>query len=236
MSSPRVVPLVDSILEEIGVEIVSGTIADGATFTLQSITDRFGVSRTVAREMMRSLEDLSLVEARPRVGITVLAATSWNVFSPRVVAWRLRCQQGAQLRSLTELRVAIEPTAAYHAAVRATPDQRARLVELAAELRQLGEAGHGGGDEFLRADIEFHSLLLLASGNEMFAALGDTVGEILIGRTDLGLQPGYPEREALDRHEALAAAIAGGQPTEAEEHARALVDEVRTALTPSALS
>lgn len=234
--SSRVAPLVDSIVDEIGLAIISGAMAPGEAFTLQSITDKFTVSRTVAREMMRSLEDLSLVEARPRIGITVLPAGSWNVFSPRVVAWRLRCQQGAQLRSLTELRVAIEPTAAYHAAVRATPDQRARLVELAAELRQLGEAGHGDGYNFLRADIEFHSLLLESSGNEMFAALGDTVGEILIGRTDLGLQPEYPAREALDRHEALAAAIAGGQPTEAEEHARALVDEVRTALTPSALS
>ena len=232
MSSPRVVPLVDSILEEIGVEIISGAIAGGEVFTLRSITDRFGVSRTVAREMMRSLEDLSLVEARPRVGITVLPATSWNVFSPRVVAWRLRCQQGAQLRSLTELRVAVEPIAAQHAALRATPGQRERLVELAGDLRRFGDSGLGDGKEFLRADIEFHSLLLEASGNEMFAALGDTIGEILIGRTGLGLQPAYPEQEALGMHEALADAVAAGHPSEAELHARALVDEVRDALLP----
>ncbi len=229
--SSRVAPLVEAIVDEIGLAIVSGEIVPGDAFTLASITDRFNVSRTVAREMMRSLEDLSLVEARPRIGITVLPATSWNVFSPRVVAWRLQCQQGAQLRSLTELRAAIEPSAAYHAAVRATPGQRSRLVELAAELRRLGEAGHGDGDDFLRADIEFHSLLLESSGNEMFAALGDTVGEILIGRTSLGLQPGHPEPEALARHEAVAAAVLADEPLKAELHARALVVEVRDALS-----
>lgn len=231
MISLRVAPLADALLDEIGVEIVSGSMPPGHTFTLQDVIDRFDVSRTVAREMMRSLEDLSLVEARPRIGITVLSPARWNVYSPRVVAWRLKCQHFAQLRSLTELRVAIEPTAAFHAAERATPEQRTRLVELAATLRELGEAGFGAGPDFLRSDIEFHSLLLEASGNEMFAALSATIGQILIGRTDLGLQPGHPEPEALAQHDALAAAIAQGDGPAAEAHARGLVEEVRRALT-----
>ncbi len=230
MSPNRSASLSNPILEEIGMEIVSGSTAPGQTFTLQDLIDRFGVSRTVARETMRSLEDLALVEARPRIGITVLPPARWSLYSPRVVAWRLRCQRGPQLRSLIELRVAVEPVAAQHAADRATVSEQQRLVELAATLRRLGESGLGDGEEFLRADVEFHTLLLQASGNEMFAALSATIGEILVGRTGLGLQPGHPAPEALDRHEAVAAAIAARHGREAERHARALVDEVREAL------
>lgn len=230
MSSPRAA-LSHSVMDTVGVEIVSGQLAPGEGFTLQDLTERFGVSRTVARETMRALEELSLVAASPRIGITVLPAGQWKVFSPRVIEWRLQSgQHDAQLRSLTELRAAVEPAAAHHAATRATPGERLRFTELAATLRRLGEAGEGHLEEFLRADIEFHTLLLQASGNEMFAALGETIGEVLVGRTHLGLQPAHPEPDILDRHDAMARAIVDGDAVAAESHARALVHEVSDAL------
>ena len=230
MSIPRGA-LSHTVLDTVGVEIVGGTLAPGDGFTLQDLAERFGVSRTVARETMRALEELSLVAASPRIGITVLPAAHWDVFSPRVIGWRLRTDANyAQLRSLTELRAAVEPAAARHAATRATAEQRARLIELAATLRRLGEAGAGDGEEFLSADIEFHALLLAASGNEMFTALTESVSEVLAGRTRLGLQPAHPETEALAHHELLARAVADGDPATAEHHARALGHEVSEAI------
>ena len=232
MPTPRIAPLAESVLDRIGAEIVDGTIAPDMTFTLQELSDRFEVSRTVARETMRSLEDLNLVEARPRIGIRVLPRARWNVFSPKVIAWQLSSTgHDAQLRTLTELRAAVEPAAARHAADRATPEQREHLLELAATLRRFGEAGEGNLPGFLDADIEFHALLLHASGNEMFAALSDAIGEVLVGRTRLGYQPAFPEREALHRHDELARAIASGDREAAELHSRALVVEVREALS-----
>ncbi|WP_197511599.1 FadR/GntR family transcriptional regulator [Tessaracoccus coleopterorum] len=82
MSRDRIAPLADSVLDRVGLEIVDGVIEPGQTFTLQELSDRFDVSRTVARETMRSLEDLKLVEARPRIGIRALPSERWNVFSP----------------------------------------------------------------------------------------------------------------------------------------------------------
>ena len=231
MSRARIAPLADSVLDRVGLEIVEGDIAPGLTFTLQELCDRFDVSRTVARETMRSLEDLMLVEARPRIGIRVLPSKRWNVFSPRVIGWKLSSSgHDAQLRTLTELRAAVEPAAARHAADRATPEQRARLVTLAAQLRALGEGGSGDHPDFLEADMEFHTLLLRASGNDMFAALGGPIAEVLVGRTRLGYQPSHPEPEALHRHDEVARAIAAGDREAAELHARALVVEVREAL------
>lgn len=137
---------------------------------------------------MRLLESIGLVVSRRRVGITVQPPSSWQVFDPRVIWWRLSGQgRDAQLRSLTELRIAVEPLAAGAAARGASAAERRRAVELAAAMRKTGEAGEL--EEFLELDIAFHALLLGASGNEMFAALIDVVAVVLRGRTTLGLMP-----------------------------------------------
>ncbi|WP_197511598.1 FadR/GntR family transcriptional regulator [Tessaracoccus coleopterorum] len=148
-----------------------------------------------------------------------------------MIGWKLASSgHDAQLRTLTELRAAVEPMAALHAAERATDAQRERLAVLADRLKELGSSGRGDRQEFLDADIEFHTLLLVASGNDMFASLADAISEVLVGRTRLGLQPEHPEPEALHRHIELARAVSAGDRAAAELHARGLVTEVREAL------
>ena len=81
-------PLLDPVLKELGTEIISGKIPAGQRFTLQDLCTRFGISRTVAREVMRALEQLNLVHASRRVGITVLEKKDWAVFDKSVIASR----------------------------------------------------------------------------------------------------------------------------------------------------
>jgi DNA-binding FadR family transcriptional regulator len=218
------------VTDALGAEITSGELASGSTLTLDGIQQRFGVSRTVAREAMRTLEHLGLVTSRRRVGLIVRADAHWAVFDPQVIRWRLAGpHRVAQLRSLTELRAAVEPVAAASAARNADGDQADRLVALSARLRVLGEAG--AGDEFLAADIEFHRLVLAASGNEMFRALTEVVAEVLTGRTRHGLMPHHPREEALAAHEAVAAAIRTRDPEAAEAAMLRITREIRAALT-----
>ncbi|MBK1788753.1 FadR/GntR family transcriptional regulator [Prauserella cavernicola] len=220
-----------SVLDTIGLEITCGELAPGDVLTLDRIQERFCVSRTVARETMRILESMGLVISRRRVGITVQPRDSWNVFDPRVIWWRLSgTGRDEQLRSLTELRIAVEPLAAGAAARSASAAERARVVEVGAQMRVLGEAGEL--DEFLELDIAFHEVLLRASGNEMFGALADVVAAVLRGRTQLGLMPHQPVPEALDLHEEVAAAVAGGRAVDAEDGMRELLAEVRDAMLP----
>lgn len=219
------------MLDTIGLEITCGDLPAGHVLTLDRIQERFGVSRTVARETMRILESMGLVTSRRRVGITVQPRDSWNVFDPRVIWWRLSGSgRDAQLRSLTELRIAIEPLAAGAAARSASAAQRERVVEVAGRMRGLGEAGRLA--EFLELDIAFHRLLLEASGNEMFGALADVVAVVLRGRTQLGLMPHQPVPEALALHEEVARAVASGRAVDAEEGMRELLAEVRDAMLP----
>ncbi|MEU6645449.1 FCD domain-containing protein [Saccharomonospora sp. NPDC046836] len=220
-----------TVLDALGSEITSGELPAGHVLTLDRIQERFGVSRTVARETMRILESMGLVTSRRRVGITVQPREAWNVFDPRVIWWRLSGSgRPAQLRSLTELRIAVEPLAASAAARSASAAQRDHIVHLAAEMRALGEAGRL--DDFLELDVAFHTLLLRASGNEMFGALADVVAVVLRGRTQLGLMPHQPVPEALDLHEEAARAVRAGRGQDAEAAMRKLLAEVRDAMQP----
>lgn len=219
----------NTIVDTLGLKIVREELRPGEALTLEGIGSELGISRTVAREAMRLLESLGMVTSRRRVGIIVQPSSAWRVFDPRIIWWRLSSHtRDEQLRSLTELRIAIEPQAAASAARRAGSAERMRLREIAANMRELGEAGDL--QRFLEEDIAFHSLLLSSSGNEMFAALTHVVAAVLEGRTQLGMMPEHPVPEALALHIEVARAVAEGDAIRAEQAMRDLLTEVRSAV------
>jgi DNA-binding FadR family transcriptional regulator len=222
------IPLHRRVADSLGRRIAGHDLPAGSVVNLAGLEKEHGVSRTVAREAMRLLESLGMVEARRRVGVIVADDARWNVMSPQVIEWRLAGpQRDAQLRSLLELRVAVEPTAARSAAIYARPEERERLLELAVRLRELGRKGLGQTDEYLMTDVDFHETLLRASGNEMLEALDQVVRAVLVGRTRLGLSPAHPVPEVLDNHVTTARAINECMPEAAEVYSRLLVSGVR---------
>ncbi|CEA07187.1 HTH-type transcriptional regulator LutR [Arthrobacter saudimassiliensis] len=220
--------LSEGVIEALGRRIIEGALRPGDRLTLESLQEEYLVSRTVVRESIRTLETLNLVYSKRRVGVVVQPAQRWNVLDARIMRWRLAGQgRASQFRSLTELRSAVEPVAAACAARSAGLEERALLVELAERMRRTGPAGHG--EDFLAADIAFHTLLLRSSGNELFASLDYVVREVLEGRTRLGLMPAAPA-QAVHRHELIARAVSEGRPAEAQDHTARLLDEVRSAI------
>jgi DNA-binding FadR family transcriptional regulator len=178
-------------VEHLGTRIVDGSLPPGHVMLAEQLEDELQVSRSVIREAVRVLQSLGLVETTKRVGIKVLPAHRWNPFDPLVIRWRLAGEgRGAQLRSLAELRSAVEPVAAELAAANAPQELRQELLDVALAMRDAGQAGDV--PRFLELDIQFHSLLLSGSGNEMFANLVGQVAETLTGRTVHGLMPDRP--------------------------------------------
>lgn len=237
MSDPRhrpAAPLLDNILDQLGRNIVAGTLAEGTTFTLFDLGQRFNISRTVAREAMRALEQLGLVTSSRRVGITVQPRSRWAVLTQTIIDWRLdiESERHDQLRTLAELRAGVEPMAARLAAQHATEIERSRLLKISLELRELGVAGLGASEEFLELDITFHTLLLRASGNDMFAALAPSVTAMLRGRTAFDLQPSVPDQRALEGHVELAQAVNAGDGASAAVHMEKILEEAREHLYP----
>lgn len=206
-------------LDEIGQEIVDGRHPVGSVLTLADLERRFMVSRTVAREIMRILESLGMVRSRRRVGITIRSRTNWNVLDPLVVRWRLRgAEHDRVLLDVTELRASLQPMAAELAARNATPEQRQRLIELADEIvRTSRQADQGATAE---AELDFNTLLLRATANELFAGFSGMVR--LVQRLDpkVSVEPGLVWAE---RYRRIAGAIAAGDGETARIASRAQV-------------
>jgi len=196
----------EEVLEKLGPDLLWGELSTVDDLRLELIEDRYGVSRTAAREVIRVLEAMGVVTSRRRVGITVRHRQEWNVLDPRLIRWRLAGPERAgQLRSLSQLRAAVEPVAAALAAHAATPTQCGDLTAAVIGMSVTGQAGDL--DTYLEHDIRFHSTLLRASGNELFAALTDVVAEVLAGRTLHGLMPATPDPGAIRLHADVAQAV-----------------------------
>ncbi|MFD7536673.1 FadR/GntR family transcriptional regulator [Streptomyces sp. NPDC058961] len=207
------------VLESLGLAITAGEYPPGSVLRTDELAQRFDVSRTVVREVIRVLESMYLVESRRRVGVTVQPAEQWNVYDPQVIRWRLAgADRPRQLRSLTVLRSAVEPVAAGLAALRATPAQCADLTEQA-----LGMVATSRGrqlEAYLVHDVAFHRIVLTASGNEMFARLGDVVAEVLAGRTHHQVMFPDPDPAAVTLHVRVAEAVRARDTAEAERLTR----------------
>ncbi|MGW5618926.1 FadR/GntR family transcriptional regulator [Streptomyces sp. NPDC003877] len=207
------------VLDTLGPEITAGEYPPGSVLRTDELAQRFDVSRSVMREAVRVLESMHLVESRRRVGVTVRPRSEWNVYDPQVIRWRLAgADRPHQLRSLTVLRSAIEPVAAGLAARNATSEQCAELTECA-----LGMVAHSRGHKlegYLLHDVAFHRVILSASGNEMFARLGDVVAEVLTGRTQHDVMFDDPDPAAVTLHVRVAEAVRAGDAARAEELTR----------------
>ncbi|MFI5640909.1 FadR/GntR family transcriptional regulator [Streptomyces goshikiensis] len=203
------------VLDTLGLAITAGEDPPGTVLRTDEIAARFGASRTVVREVVRVLESMQLVESRRRVGVTVRPAEQWNVYDPQVIRWRLAGpDRPRQLRSLTVLRSAIEPVAAGLAAARASAEQCAELTGAALGMVRTSR-GHQL-EAYLRHDIDFHRVVLNASGNEMFARLGDVVAEVLTGRTQHAVMFDDPDPAAVTLHVQVAEAVREGDAARAE--------------------
>ncbi|HXL62331.1 MAG TPA: FCD domain-containing protein [Mycobacterium sp.] len=228
-SEANVGALHGNLLRALGTAIVSGECPPGQVLTLDGVSAQHGVSRSVAREVIRVLESMGMVESRRRVGITIQPAQKWNVFDPWLIRWRLEAgDRAAQLVSLSELRRGFEPAAAALAARRADPHQCRILAAAVSDMVVHGRSGDL--EAYLLADKIFHQTLLEASGNEMFRALNGVVAEVLTGRTHHGMMPPTPNPAAIELHDQVAHAIRLRDEEAAECAMRAIIDEAVSAV------
>ncbi|NEG71278.1 FCD domain-containing protein [Bifidobacterium ramosum] len=222
-------PLHDRLLEEWGMAVVNGDIAVGDRLPDPAMDGDATPSRTVTREATRVLESMGLVSVKRKTGATVNPIDRWNLFDPQVIRWRLRGTHRLDaLHELSQLRAAVEPLAARLAAHAATPAQWGTLTEAA--IGMVSHSDHADEQDYLDADMLFHRTLLQASGNRMFAELGDVIVTTLEGRTQHELMPKTADQNALNLHVEIAALIRKGDGAGAESAMRRIVDESDAAI------
>jgi DNA-binding FadR family transcriptional regulator len=177
------------------VDIASGALAPGgAALREADIASRFGVSRGVARECVRGLEERGLVSVKPGRGATVNPHEDWAVFDPDVVGALLAAKRGAEfLGEYLECRRILEIEAVGLAAERAGPDDVAAVSEaLALMATSARRAAFNPAAEELcdEAEARFHRALIAATHNRALGALLTPLHRALSGA-----------RPPLPRHE-----------------------------------
>lgn len=212
-------------VEHLGRLIGTGELPPAAQINTDEMCEQLNISRGVLREALRVLQDKGMVEARTKLGTWVLPDERWNLLDRDVILWRVQGPQeqaNRQIRELLELRSIVEPVAAAGCARQADDEHVARLLQLS---RSLGEAiAERRRADFMAADIEFHTLLLVASGNGVFRQFSGAIEAVLRARENLLMLPDQVGEEASHSHDVLARAIAAGDAARAEELSRAIVD------------
>lgn len=161
--------LATALVEDLVDRIVGGEPPEGATLPIEPVLcETFGVSRTVVREAVKTLETMRLVRVQQGQGTTVRPLADWDLLNPLVLAAVVRHDaENAILEDLVDVRRALEAQMAGQAATRATADQQALIVERMAAL----DAAIPDAAEYLRADVAFHDSILAASGNRLGRAM-----------------------------------------------------------------
>ncbi|CAN5605655.1 FadR/GntR family transcriptional regulator [soil metagenome] len=211
------------VVRALGLAIVRGDHAPGALLPrAEAWALQLGVSRTVVREVTRVLAEKGLVESRPRVGTRVRPRSEWNLVDPEVIAWHREVGPDIQFfRDLSEVRVAIEATAARLAAERATPQEVARMEGLFELMTQdIDDAV-----AFAQADLELHSLILRATHNALLAQLAHTISEALAASRDITVRSPGSSLASMPLHAELVAAIRARDVTGAEGLMTRLVEQ-----------
>jgi GntR family transcriptional repressor for pyruvate dehydrogenase complex len=207
-------------------QIVSGARAPGTMLPREvDLADQFAVSRGVAREAIRALEERGLVSVKHGMGATVNAADAWDILDADVLAASLETEASADvLAQYVECRRIMEVEAAGLAAERASAEH---LLAASQALQRMEQSVKTGSEARLHeADVSFHQALCAATGNRPLARLVERIhGALIVARYPLA-RPEYREERALPEHRRILAAVMAGDAGEARKAMNAHFDTI----------
>jgi len=141
----------DQVYRKLSDAIASGVLEGGSRHSVYELAQTFGVSRTPVREAVLRLVDLDMISIERNRGIVI------------------RGTDVEEIRSVFELRLLIEPTAAAIAAVRHDDALIERLHAASAAMKVAAEKDDE--QEFMASDREFHQTIFGSLGNERLAKI-----------------------------------------------------------------
>ena len=215
----------DQIARALGSEILRGVHAPGANLPPEpDLLARFAISRTVLREVIKTLAAKGFVVSRTRVGTWVQDPVHWNFFDADVLAWKVSLGMDQRFRrDLAEMRRAVEPKAASLAANRRT---REDLAELRRCIAVMAERGHSRRS-FAEADLNFHLAVGAASQNPLMRSVAAVIEAALIASFSLSSPVDQPQLQAdtVIAHAAIVDAIEAGNGEAAALAMLAVIDD-----------
>ncbi|GBR26635.1 FCD domain-containing protein [Kozakia baliensis] len=166
----------------------------------RELSQQMGVSRSSLREAIQKLTAQNQLYARQGGGTYVRKPTiNWFTQTVRMPLEPLFESDPAYGLDVLEARHGLESNAAYHAALRATPQDKARILECFERMA----ACHGRGDPMIeaRADADFHLAIVEASHNLVLKQVVVSLYELVEVSISRSLSKLYVVPEIYDRLE-----------------------------------
>ncbi|GAA1101441.1 MULTISPECIES: FadR/GntR family transcriptional regulator [Pseudonocardia] len=221
----RVRPAYRQVADELRAQIMRGALPAGTRLPAESeLTGMFGVSRSTVREALRVLASQHLIDTRRGVqGGSFVAAPDPARLVEDVggALGVLVATPQLGMADLLEARLLLEPAAARLAAQRAAPETIEALRAAAAAPRDPRDPS--GFVEHM----DFHTTVLMATGNLMITMMGQPVGDVLRTRLNRHVVAAEHWAEVDACHTTITEHIARGEAAQAEEAMRSHLLDLR---------
>jgi GntR family transcriptional regulator, sialic acid-inducible nan operon repressor len=165
--------LSDEVFDRLERMITSGELKPGDEMPSERVLmERFGVGRPAIREAMQSLAGMGLVNISHGERAKVLKLTARSIFQQVDLTAKIMLSQSADsLENLKSARIFFERGMAREAAQRATDGDIAELRRIIERQRE----SLGNAEDFISADMQFHTRIAQISGNPIFAAVSEAM-------------------------------------------------------------
>jgi GntR family transcriptional repressor for pyruvate dehydrogenase complex len=199
-------------IEKIKGMILSGDVLPGDKLPPENeLAERLGVSRSSLREAVRALAVLNVVEARQGDGTYVTSLTPDVLLGS--MSFGIELVNDPSLLEVFQVRRFLETAATASAAISISEDELTSLRECMARMDRAESI-----EELVRADEEFHRIVVGATRNSVLVALMDNLSSRTVRAR---LWRGVVERDAVERTKQWHHAILDGLGARDPELARA---------------
>ena len=219
------------VVDTLGKKISAGQYKEGETLPIEAdLSEMLGVGRNALREAVKILSAKGLITTTPRSGTKVSSRIHWNMLDQQVLSWHADPDIATEnfMIDLIEVRRIIEPKAAQLAAERATREEVAEIMNAFEQMK----INKNDLDKRMEADIQFHSLIMMASHNPILSQFKTAIATYLKAHVNLGEQQTEEEIEQdLAHHHELAWAVASGKADKAYDMVADILSQNRSHLT-----
>ncbi|MDR1587974.1 MAG: FadR family transcriptional regulator [Treponema sp.] len=175
----------------------------------QDLAAQFGVSRNILREALQDIKARGLVEIKNGAGVYITKPSFADVegMLNRVIALN-----DSDIKDYYELRFALEVTACELAASRIGTEGIEELKNIYEEMKR----NISKRDKLTRLDFEFHNAITKATNNSLYCSFLQPLQSIMTYMFNQSYSAAS-QKEALEGHEKILAAITKKKPELAKE-------------------
>ncbi len=188
--------LSDQIANQLEEMIADGTLKPGERLPGErQLAERLEISRPSLREAIQKLASKGLINTRQGGGTYISTDLTSDFTNPLISL--LMNRKDAEFDTL-EVRQELEGMAAYHAATRATDNDRAKILEAFNTTAEIHRSNASSIDK-LRSDFDFHFSIIEAAHNIVLTHFMRGLKDVMESTVSSYLDQFYAEEEFVEK-------------------------------------